>query len=132
MKRSAATTSVVPLVVPVTVTSTVPVPVGATAVIEEALEKTTVALGVAPNLTVSVLSKPVPVIVTNVLALPAVGLTAVTDVKELAEAGEVETSINPVANSADVAPRATTERNVDRTDRCPLLLVNVLFISYLP
>ena len=115
MKRSAATTSVVPLVV-VTVTSTVPVPVGATAVIEEALEKTTVALGVAPNLTVSVLSKPVPVIVTNVLALPAVGLTAVTDVKELAEAGEVETSINPVANSADVAPRATTERNVDRTD----------------
>jgi len=63
-----------------TVTSTVPVPAGETAVIDVAELTVTLVAAVAPNLTVLPEANPVPVIVTDVppAVLPAVGLIAVT------------------------------------------------------
>ena len=88
-----------------------------------------------PKLTVAPETKPVPVMVTLVVppAGPPAGLIAVTvGGVRVAEAGEAATRVIPVANNADVAPMATTERNAVRNDRRPPLLVIMLFISYLP
>ena len=91
--------------------------------------------GAAPKATVAPETKPVPVMVTLVVppAGPPAGLIAVTvGGVRVAEAGEAATRVIPVANNADVAPMATTERNAVRNDRRPPLLVIMLFISYLP
>ena len=63
-----------------TVTSTVPVPAGLSAVIEVSLTTVTLVAGVAPKSTAVAPVKPVPVIVTGVppASVPLVGLKAVT------------------------------------------------------
>ena len=64
----------------VTVTSTVPVPAGLSAVIEVSLTTVTFVAGVVPKSTAVAPVKPVPVIVTSVPPSvgPLVGLTPVT------------------------------------------------------
>ena len=118
-----------------TVTSTAPTPAGLTAVIDVAEVKVTPVEALLPKSTVAPEAKLVPVMVTDVPPAvgPPVGLMPVTvGVATIADAGEAATRVIPVANNADVAPMATTERNAVRNDRRPPLLVIMLFISYLP
>ena len=80
MNRSAAEVEEVPPGV-VTVTSWVPVPAGAVAVIVEAAElNVNDAAGADPNMTEDALASPLPLIVTVVPPItgPALGLTPVT------------------------------------------------------
>ena len=133
MNRSAELVADVPLGV-LTVTSTGPVPAGLTAVIDVPETTLTPVAAAVPKATVSPVRKPLPVMVTVVPPTvgPPVGLMPVTVGAVAADAGEAATRVIPVANNADVAPMATTERNAVRNDRRPPLLVIMLFISYLP
>ena len=120
MNRSAGAVADVPFGV-VTVTSTVPVPAGLSAVIVVALTTVTFVAGTVPKSTAVAPVKPVPVIVTNVppAAGPEDGLRPVT----IGAATYVKRSADDVS---DVPPAVTT---VTSTVPAPAGLTAVIVVG---